>query len=96
MQLDCEGDRLMPSPDAPDTILELLNLAGRELTQVVGLLNSAEGSLWRASNLAVIEQRPSVQIDYLRGEIKTLNQIVGDTVLELIRKAAEVEAKSKG
>lgn len=85
----------MSEPE-PETILGHLTSAGQELSQVVGHLNKAERHLWHAYNLAVIEGRPSDQVESLRGEIQTLTQFVGETVFELVRKSAEVEAKSKG
>ncbi len=84
------------SETEPETILGHLTSVGQELTEVVGHLNKAERHLWHASNLAVIEGRPNVRVEFLRGEVQTLTQIIGETVFELVQKSAEVEAKSKG
>jgi hypothetical protein len=84
------------SETEPETILGRLTSAGQELTEVIGHLNKAERHLWHACNLAVIEGRPNVQVEFLRGEVLTLTQIIGETVFDLVQKSAEVEAESKG
>jgi len=45
---------------------------------------------------AASEGRPTVQIHQLKREVETLAQIIDETILELLRKAAEVEARSEG
>jgi hypothetical protein len=80
----------------PETVLQYLTDAGQALQVVDGMLNGIERNLRAAGQLAIEEGHPYVQIAHLRGEIGTLSQIVGETVFELIRKAAEVEANSQG
>jgi len=84
------------SEPEPETAIDHLTKVGQELTEAIGHLNKAERHAWHAMNLAVIEGRPSVQVEFLRRELLALTQLIGETVFDLVRKAAEVEAKSRG
>lgn len=59
-------------------------------------LDGARASLSKAYDLAVEEHRPVDQIVSLQHDLDALGELVGDQVKDLIRKMAEVEARSRG
>jgi len=76
----------------PDELLDIgldLRLVQKELERIAGRFEAT-------AMQAAAEGRPTVQIQHLRGEVETLAKIIDETILELIRKVAEVEAKSEG
>jgi hypothetical protein len=59
-------------------------------------LDGARASLSKAYDLAVEEHRPVDQIVSLQHDLDALGELVGDQMKDLIRKMAEVEARSRG
>jgi hypothetical protein len=66
-----------------------LRLVQKELERIAGRFDKVAAQ-------AADEARPAVQILHLKGEVETLAKIIDETILELIHKVAEVEAKSLG
>jgi hypothetical protein len=74
---------------------ELLDI-GLDLRLVQQELARIGGRLKLTAEQAARSGWPTVQILHLQGEVETLAKIIDETILELIRKAAEVEANSEG
>jgi hypothetical protein len=76
----------------PDELLDIgldLRLVQTELLRIAVRFEAT-------ATQATTEGRPTVQIQHLRGEVETLAKIIDETILELLQKTAEVEAKSEG
>jgi len=70
--------------------------AALELRTVQGELERVADRFHNIAAQARAEGRPTVQILHMKGEIETLAKIIDDTVLDMLPKIAEVEAKSLG
>ena len=77
-------------------VLEHLTRAGVELQQALGSLRKSESQLKAAGQRAAEQGRIAPQIRSLRKDIDALANIVGETIVDLIRRSAEIEAKSQG
>jgi hypothetical protein len=77
---------------APDELLDI----GLDLRVVQTELQRIGARLEGTATQAAAEGRPTVQIRHLHGEVETLAKIIDETVLDLLQKTAEVEAKSEG
>ena len=69
------------------------------LTQLQSLMIDIRGMQADVSNayqLAVQQGKPTVQIRFFQDELDALYNIVGEQILPMVQKLAEVEAGSKG
>ena len=84
-------------PDEPElSVLDHLDHARRGFARVGIELMSTTVHIERALEAAKRQDRPTVQLSHLLGEVETLQKIITETVVDMIRKAAEVEAGSRG
>jgi len=77
-------------------VLGYLHLTFTRLQMLMIELADMRADLSNARELAVEEGQPTVQIRFFQEELEALHNIVGEQILPMVQKMAEVEAGSKG